>query len=103
MNRDGIIACYCHLPSAIRSQLHQAVVRDLKPGGVFVLETFSQGQIDYDTGGPKSLDMLMKLAELTLELSGLDFIHGVELEREVHEGRGHNGLAAVVQIFAVNL
>lgn len=38
---DGIIACYCHVPSEIRVPLHQAAVRGLKPGGVFVLEAFS--------------------------------------------------------------
>ncbi|TFH49321.1 MAG: class I SAM-dependent methyltransferase [Methanothrix sp.] len=96
---DGIIACYCHLPSAIRIPLHQAAVRGLRSGGVFVLEAFTKGQLANDTGGPKSPDMLMSLAELKSELAGLEFIHAVEIEREVREGRGHTGLASVVQIF----
>jgi len=97
---DGIIACYCHLPSAIRIPLHQAAVRGLKPGGVFVLEAFSKEQLAYDTGGPKSLDMLMSLNELKRELFGLEFMHAVEIERNVREGSGHTGLAAVVQVLA---
>ena len=97
---DGIIACYCHLPSAIRIPLHQAAVRGLKSGGVFVLEAFSKAQLAYDTGGPKSLDMLMSLDELKRELSGLEFIHAVEIERNVREGSRHTGLAAVVQLLA---
>jgi len=97
---DGIIACYCHVPSAIRIPLHQAAVRGLKPGGVFVLEAFSKEQLGYGTGGPQSLDMLMALDDLKRELAGLEFVHAVQIERTVQEGRGHTGLASVVQILA---
>jgi SAM-dependent methyltransferase len=95
---NGIIAFFCHLPSAIRIPLHRAAVRGLKPGGVFVLEAFSKEQLAYGTGGPPSLDMLMSLEELKQELAGLDFVHAVRIERAVHEGSGHTGLASVVQV-----
>jgi SAM-dependent methyltransferase len=98
---EGIIAIYCHLPSAIRVPLHQAAVRGLKPGGVFVLEAFSKEQIAYGTGGPQSLDLLMSLEELKRELAGLEFIHVVKMERDVREGSRHAGLASVVQILGV--
>ncbi|MBT0666488.1 methyltransferase domain-containing protein [Geobacter pelophilus] len=98
---DGIVAIYCHLPSAIRIPLHQAAVRGLKPGGAFVLEAFSKDQLPYDTGGPKSLDMLMSLDDLKQELAGLEFVHAVQMEREVLEGRGHTGLASVVQVLGI--
>ena len=98
---DGIISCYCHTPSTIRASLHHAAVLGLKPGGVFVLEAFSKEQLAYDTGGPKSLDMLMSLVELKLELVGLEFIHAVEMEREVREGSRHTGLASVVQVIGL--
>lgn len=98
---DGIIACYCHVPSVIRTPLHQAVVRGLKPGGVFVLEAFSKDQLSYDTGGPQSLDMLMSLDELKHEFAGLELVSAVQMEREVREGSRHTGLASVIQIVAV--
>lgn len=98
---DGIIACYCHVPSTIRVPLHQAAVKGLKPGGVFVLEAFTKAQLANDTGGPKSMDMLMSLNELQQELAGLEVVHAVELERDVREGSGHTGLAAVVQLLAI--
>jgi SAM-dependent methyltransferase len=98
---DGIIAIYCHLPSAIRIPLHQAAVKGLKPGGVFVLEAFSKEQLAYGTGGPQSLDMLMSLDELKRELAGLDFIHAVQMERDVREGDKHTGRAAVVQVLGI--
>jgi hypothetical protein len=97
---DGIIACYCHVPSTIRIPLHRAAVSGLKHGGVFVLEAFSKEQLAYNTGGPQSLDLLMSLEELKHELAGLEFIHAVQIEREVREGSRHTGLASVVQLFA---
>lgn len=98
---DGIIAFYCHVPSEIRIPLHGAVVRGLRRAGVFVLEAFSKEQFAYDTGGPTSLDMLMSLDELQQELAGLEFIHAERMVRDVHEGRGHTGLASVVQLLGV--
>lgn len=98
---DGIVSCYCHLPPAIRVPLHRQVVSGLRPGGVLVLEGFSQEQLAYDTGGPKALDMLLELDQLKQELSGLEFLHAVTLERDVKEGRGHTGIASVVQLLAV--
>lgn len=98
---DGIIACYCHVPSAIRIPLHHAAVRGLKSGGVFVLEAYSKEQLAYDTGGPQSLDMLMSLDEVKRELAGLEFRHAVQIEREVREGSRHTGLASVIQIVGI--
>jgi SAM-dependent methyltransferase len=97
----GIISCFCHLPVALRLPLHQAVVRGLKPGGVFVLEGFSKEQLAYGTGGPQAIDMLMSLDDLKQELAGLEFLRAVQLEREVREGRGHTGLASVVQLLGI--
>ena len=98
---NGIISCFCHLPSAIRIPLHSAAVRGLKSGGVFVLEAFSKEQITYGTGGPQNLDMLMSLDELLVELKGLEFAHAICKEREVREGSGHTGLASVVQLMGI--
>lgn len=98
---NGIVACYCHVPSALRIQLHRAAVQGLKPGGVFVLEAFSKEQLTYGTGGPQSLDMLMSLDELKRELVGLKFRHAIQLEREVREGSRHTGLASVIQIMGI--
>lgn len=98
---NGILACFCHTSPALRVALHQAAVRGLKPGGVFVLEAFSKEQLAYGTGGPQALDLLMSLDELKQELAGLEFLHAVQIEREVREGQGHTGLASVVQILGI--
>ena len=98
---EGIIACYCHVPSAIRIPLHQAAVRGLKSGGVFVLEAFSKEQFIYDTDGPHSLDMLMHLDDLKQELVGLEFACAAQIVREAREGSRHAGLVSVIQLIGV--
>ena len=96
----GIIATFAHLPPVMRRQVHAQVVRGLRPGGVFVLEAYTPAQLTFDTGGPKSPELLMTLAGLRDELAGLELLFGREIEREVIEGDGHTGRGAVVQILA---
>lgn len=98
---EGIIACYCHVPSAIRIPLHQAAVRGLKSGGVFVLEAFSKEQFIYDTDGPSSLDMLMDLDDLKRELAGLEFAHTVQIVREAQVGSRRTGVTSVIQVVGI--
>jgi SAM-dependent methyltransferase len=96
----GIVATFAHLPPDLRRRIHHDVVMGLQPGGVFVLEAYTPAQLAFDTGGPKSPELLMTLAALRDELSGLQFLIARELERDVIEGAGHTGRGAVVQILA---
>ncbi|MSM38982.1 MAG: methyltransferase domain-containing protein [Geobacter sp.] len=95
---EGIVSIFCHLPRELRVPLHSAVVRGLKPGGVFILEGFTPQQLGRGTGGPPNVELLMSLADLRTELAGLKMVHACEIVREVVEGTYHTGLASVVQI-----
>ena len=97
----GIVSIFCHLPHRIRVPLYAAVVRGLQPGGVLVLEAYTPNQLGRGTGGPSDPDMLVSLSDLRDELPGLEFLHARELDREVHEGAYHTGLASVVQLIAL--
>lgn len=99
---DGIVSIFAHQPSAIRRLLHQRCVAALAPGGVMLLEAYCPAQLQYHTGGPRDADLLPTAAQLQAELAGLQFDHLVELERDVIEGQGHTGRAAVVQLVARN-
>lgn len=94
----GVVSIFCHLPRRIRVPLYEAVVRGLRPGGVLVLEAYTPSQLEKGTGGPKDPDMLVSLADLAVELKGLELLHAKELEREVREGAYHTGVASVVQV-----
>jgi SAM-dependent methyltransferase len=96
----GIVSIFCHLPPSIRVPLYAAVVRGLRPGGVFVLEAYTPRQYGRGTGGPPSPEMMVSLEDLTRELAGLEFLHALELDREVREGVYHTGMASVVQLLA---
>ena len=95
---SGIVATFAHLPPVIRRQVHAQGVRGLRPGGMFVLEAYTPAQLAFDTGGPKSPELLMTLASLREELAGLELLVGHEIERDVIEGDGHTGRGAVVQV-----
>lgn len=97
---SAVIAIFAHLPRAVRAPLHRRVVEGLQPGGMFVLEAYTPAQLQYKTGGPATIELLMDLPTLSDELRGLDFHIAREIEREVQEGLLHRGRSAVVQILA---
>jgi SAM-dependent methyltransferase len=98
---DLIVSIFCHLPPPVRRPLHHAAVLGLRPGGAFLLEAYTPRQLEFGTGGPPTAELLMSLPSLREELKGLSFVHAVETEREVIEGRLHTGRAAVVQVLAL--
>jgi len=93
----AVVSISAHLPSAIRARLYPLVERCLVPGGILLLEAYSEAQIDRDTGGPKDLDLLMSVEKIERELPSLEPLLLRELEREVREGAYHTGVASVVQ------
>ncbi len=93
----SVISIFAHLPSAIRHKLYPLVERCLKPGGIILLEAYTENQLAYNTGGPKDSDMLMTKAKIEREFPNCEPILLRELEREVCEGKYHTGLASVVQ------
>ena len=97
---DIIVSIFCHVPPRIRTNIHKSAVRGLRPGGAFILEGYTPAQLNLGTGGPPVSELMMTLAELKQELTGLDLEHVLETEREVIEGSLHTGRGAVVQIIA---
>jgi SAM-dependent methyltransferase len=96
----GIVSIFAHLPAAIRRRVHAQAMLGLRPGGVFILEAYTPAQLAFDTGGPKSPELLMDMASLREELTGLDFLILRETERNIIEGDYHTGHSAVVQVLA---
>ena len=95
----GIVSIFTHLPQELRARTHAAAVAGLRPDGVFILEAYTPEQVKWKTGGPVgSPELLMTLEALRAELAGLNLIIAHEINRDVVEGSGHTGHAAVVQI-----
>ena len=96
----SVVSVSAHLPGAVRSRLYPFVERALKPGGILLLEAYSEDQLKRETGGPKDPDMLMTVEKIRLEFPNLKRILLRAVDREVVEGHGHTGLASVVQFIA---
>jgi hypothetical protein len=77
-----------------RNGVHLAALR---PGGVWIHESYAPGQIGRGTGGPSDPDMLASVAQLRHQLAGLTHLIADELVRPVVEGPLHTGEAEVVQ------
>lgn len=100
---DGIVSIAAHVPPQLRKDLHGQVIKALKAGGVFILEGYTEQQIEAEgVGGPPASQkqLFMSLDELKIELNGLDFVVGAEVERHISEGKYHQGKSAVVQVVA---
>lgn len=93
----GIVSIYAHLPSSIRTQLSPLLVQAMKPGGILILEAYSENQRGRGTGGPSDPDLLMTCDKIEREWVGLETILLQETEREVLEGKFHSGMASVIQ------
>ena len=94
----GIISIFFHTPSARRKTIHRNILAGLVPGGVFVLEGYSQKQLDYETGGPPVPELLFDLDEVQAELNKLKFLVNQQIIRNVVEGKYHTGKSSVIQI-----
>ena len=97
---DAIISIFCHLPPALRQDVHRRCVAGLRDNGMILLEAYTPSQLEYKTGGPPVAEMMMDMRSLRSELNGLEFLHLQECVREIHEGEFHNGPGAVVQALA---
>lgn len=95
---DAIVAIWCHLPLKLRQSVHRQAAAALRPGGLFILEAYAPEQLQFGTGGPPTLDLLMDLATVQAELPGLEWLVAQAIERDVQEGVGHHGPSAVIQL-----
>jgi SAM-dependent methyltransferase len=97
----GIVTTFGHLPSVLRREVYAGAVRGLIDGGVFALEAYTPAQLQFNTGGPREIDLLMTASALRADLAGLEFEILHEIERNVTEGPTHHtGHGAVVQVLA---
>jgi SAM-dependent methyltransferase len=97
---DGIVSIFCHLAEADRPALYRSIKRGLKPGGVFLLESYNRRQLDYGTGGPKDVSYLVSLADLAGAFEDFEILLARDIVRDVHEGAHHNGAGSVTQFVA---
>lgn len=97
---DGIVVIFGHFPEAVRKCVHGALYEALKKGGKLVMEAYSKDQLKFKTGGPMDENLLYSVEEISEDLSAFEDLEIKQIEREIHEGKYHNGLSSVIQIVA---
>lgn len=98
---DFAALIYFHVDAPTRKNLHQQIYNSLKPGGTLVLEAFHKEQLKYNTGGPKSAEMLFDEASLISDFASLEI---KVLEKQLiilNEGSFHQGEASVIRFAGI--
>jgi 2-polyprenyl-3-methyl-5-hydroxy-6-metoxy-1,4-benzoquinol methylase len=97
---DGIVIIFGHFPEVVRKCVHQSLYKALKKGGKVVIEAYSKDQLKFKTGGPMDANLLYSVEELQEDFKEFGDVEIIQLEREIHEGRYHNGMSSVLQLVA---
>lgn len=100
---DCIVSVFCHLPRTLRHAVHSAIPGALRRGGCFVFEAYRAANIGRGVGGPQNAEMTVELEDVLGDLgvaAGLTIEIGREIERDIVEGKYHNGLSATTQVLA---
>lgn len=94
---DAIALLYFHTNPVGREYLHKKVYDSLKQGGTVILEGFHKEQLKYDSGGPKSLDMLFDEETLAKDFALFETRILEKKEIVLNEGPFHQGAAEVIR------
>ena len=86
---------------AERAKIFAGVKRTLKSGGLLLLEGYGPKQLDYRTGGPSVLENLYTRALLQQAFGDFSSLDIREYDAEIHEGAGHGGMSALVDLVGV--
>jgi len=97
-SQDLIVSIYCHLPDVIRQAVHQRTELALKSGGLFILEAFHHSQLKYQSGGPKTTDLLYDLESLMGDFQSLQILEAFDGLCYLDEGNRHSGLGHIVRL-----
>lgn len=85
---------------ALRSRIFEGVKRTLKPGGLLLMQGYRPEQIEYATGGPRARENLYTRALLEEAFAGFEILRLSEHDSEIHEGPGHAGMSALIDLVA---
>lgn len=95
---DAAIMVFGHFHNDHQKMILDKMIQTIKPGGLIMFEVYSKKQINYGTGGPKDIDMLYNPIDILTWCEEHEVIHFFNGEQERVEGKGHTGLADVIQV-----
>lgn len=94
---DAAIMVFGHFKKEDQYFVLNKIVKSIKPGGIFMVEVYSEKQLEYGTGGPKKLEMLYNQEEFLEWCQQFSIIHYYAGEATRNEGSLHNGKCHILQ------
>jgi len=88
---DAVVTVFLHFLPEERRRVHACMNKALKPGGRLIVELFHPRQLDYRSGGPKNVDMLVTAEDIRADFPDLQWERLEEVEVKLDEGPGHQG------------
>jgi hypothetical protein len=98
---DAVGLIFFHLDPARRALLHRKACESLKPGGSLILEAFHKEQLNRNSGGPQSPELLFDERALASDFESLEIRLLEKKEIMLTEGLFHRGEAAVVRFLGI--
>jgi SAM-dependent methyltransferase len=95
---DAAIMVFGHVPKKDQKFLMESMFESVKSGGSIIFEVYSESQLAYQTGGPKSVELLYDPVDVLEWIKKYKCIHFYYGEAERNEGKRHIGLGHVIQV-----
>lgn len=98
---DAVVGIFIQFADpALRTLMFERMQAALKPGGLLLLQGYRPEQIEYGTGGPGDPSHLYTRSLLEEAFRGLTIVELTEHDSEIHEGKGHAGKSALIDLVA---
>ncbi len=98
---DAVAAIFIQFAGpALRDKIFAGMKRVLKPGGLLLLQGYRPKQLEYKTGGPPIAENLYTEELLRSAFANLEILELRSHDDAIHEGRGHDGMSALIDLVA---
>lgn len=98
---DWVIGIFIQFVGAEDRERQFAAMKLLtRPGGRILLHGYTPKQLEYQTGGPPTIENLYTKEMLSAAFADWEIEELVEYEDDIAEGMGHNGRSALIGLVA---
>lgn len=95
---DAAIMVFGHVPKADQQFFIYNIIDSVKSDGYIIFEVYSEDQLAYQTGGPRTKDMLYNPKDILQWIKDQKCLHFYYGEAERNEGKRHNGECHLIQV-----
>jgi len=98
---DLVVAIFIQFaPPPLRDRIFAGLKRALRRGGLLLLQGYRPKQLEYKTGGPPLVENLYTEELLRAAFGNMDIVALRSHDDVIHEGTGHDGMSALIDLVA---